>query len=185
MHCDIDSKVVVAVGRLDVQKNYPLLIRSFAKIIKEGIDAELHIYGKGPLLEELSEIASVEGLEDKVVFKGFRSNVWHDIEKASVYVLSSDYEGMPNALIEAMALGLPVISTNCPIGGPSELITSGENGILVPIGDEDLLAKAMVSILTNKDFAYRLGDSAVKVYEELSISSIAEKWTDFLRDKHE
>lgn len=99
---------------------------------------------------------------------------------AAMFVLSSDYEGLPNVLIEAMAMGLPVISTDCPSGGPANLIEDGRNGLLVPVGDENALYKAMSSIAESEELASMLGENALKIKEKLDAAVVAERWRNYL-----
>ena len=116
------KKEIVNVGRLNTQKNHELLINAFSEVSKKHNDYILKIYGDGCLKEKLKNQINKLELEDKVFLMGMTDDVKSSIYKSSIFVLSSDYEGMPNALMEAMALGLPCISTNCPIGGPKYLI---------------------------------------------------------------
>ena len=122
------TKRIVAVGRLEAQKNYPLLIKAFYLISNEFKDYIVEIYGEGQERSELSKLINELNLNNRVLLMGRHSDVHERIKDASLYVLSSDYEGMPNALMEAMALGLPCIATNCSGGGPKTLITNEVNG---------------------------------------------------------
>ena len=171
---------IVAVGRLNAQKNYPLLINAFEKFSKTHQDFILEIYGKGNLEEKIKALIDEKGLTDKVILKGYSSNVHESIKKAGFYVMSSDFEGMPNALMEAMALGLPCISTDCPCGGPRMMINNCENGLLVPVQDEDKLLQAMLMLADNKEYANRLGETAVKIREKVSVDKIIKEWLDYI-----
>ena len=113
---------------------------------------------------------------------GYVSNMPEQLEKASMFVLSSNYEGMPNALMEAMAMGLPCISTDCPAGGSAFLIKDGENGLLVPVADKDSMIAAMQRILRDDSFAVSLGDNARKVIDRLSPENIYSQWERFIMD---
>lgn len=171
---------IVAVGRLDKQKNYDLLLNAFSLVVKKHPSFTLHIYGQGPLEKELKEKVSNMYLSDRVFFEGYVSNIGERIQKSMLYVLTSDYEGMPNSLMEAMALGLPCIATDCPAGGPRFLIDHGENGMLVNCGDQKGLAEAMVYIINNPDFANKLGEKARQIRYTLAPEKIYQEWMKFI-----
>lgn len=153
------SKDIAAVGRLNSAKNYPLLIEAFAKIDPE-IRSMLKIYGEGELKTDMEALTERMGLSESVSFEGFCEDVEERIFDVGCYVLSSDHEGMPNALLEAMALGIPCVSTDCPCGAPRQLINNMENGILVPVGNTDALTNAISLILSDDVLAARLGKNA-------------------------
>lgn len=176
------NKKIVAVGRFEPQKNYPLLLNAFQLFHKEYPDYTLHLYGRGYLLEELQRMTEELGIKNHVVFEGFCKNVHEKIKDASMYVLSSDYEGISNALLEAMAVGLPVISTDCPIGGSKLCIQDGENGLLVPVKDTGKLAEAMCKLAANPNMAQQLGKEAVNVQQRFSEESIVDKWKNLLTE---
>lgn len=159
------EKVVVTVGRLDDNKNQGLLLRAFAKTRQEHPEYRLLICGDGPSREKFEKLAAELGIGEAVTFTGNVSDVPERIEKASIFVLPSKKEGMPNALLESMALGLTCISTDCPCGGPADVITYGENGILVPVDDEAAMAQALLNCMDDPVRARRMGEAAVKVRE--------------------
>lgn len=173
-------KVIASVGRLNSQKNFELLINAFSKIASEFPDYSLTIYGKGDKEQELKNLVSHLNIRDRVFFPGNIQNIAEEMEKNTLFVLSSDFEGMPNALMEAMALGLPCISTDCPCGGPRYLIQNGVNGLLVPVGDVDKLAEAMRTILSNANAAENIGREAVKIIENLAPNKIYNQWEKFI-----
>jgi glycosyltransferase involved in cell wall biosynthesis len=173
-------KEVVAAGRMDKQKNFPLLIKAFAKFYKNHTDYVLTIYGEGVLRKELEELASSILPHGSYSFPGRTNVLLEKMNRASMFVLSSDYEGMPNVIIEAMAMGLPVISTNCPSGGPADLIQNGENGILIPVGDLDRLCESMCMVAESEEYAQNLSNNAMNIRNQLDISIIAEKWMEYL-----
>ncbi len=174
------EKVIVGAGRLNAQKNFPLLIFSFARIAEKFPEYKLVIYGKGSLLESLQSLANEKGIGDRVEFPGFVSDMPAKLEKASMFVLSSDYEGMPNALMEAMALGVPSVSTDCGGGGARFLIKDGENGLLVPQKDEEKMAEAMEKILSDEAFAKKISANARKLQETLAPEKIYGEWEKFI-----
>lgn len=174
------KKEIVAVGRLKQQKNFSLLIMAYSKIISDYPDYTLAIYGEGEKRTELQALVDNLGIQDKVAFNGYTDGLANKIEVSAVFVLSSNYEGMPNALMEAMALGLPCISTDCPCGGPRYLIQDGYNGLLVPVGDVQSLEKAMRKILSNQEFAKKCGQAARSLCSTLHPAEIYGKWENYL-----
>lgn len=170
------TKRIVAIGRLTYQKNYGMLIRAFDKFSKNHDDYTLEIYGDGEGKQEIQKYIIKKNLGDKISLKGFSKNIHDDIIDASMYVLSSKFEGLSNALIEAMAIGLPVISTDHPPGGARAVINNYENGILTTNGKTDEMANAMCFIADNKDKADAMAQNATKIKEYLSTSKICNEW---------
>lgn len=173
-------KVIVGAGRLKKQKNFSLLIRAFAIIAKQFPEYYLEIYGEGEKRNELEEQIKAEKMESHILLKGYTSNLGDSIRDAELFVLSSDYEGMPNALMEAMAIGIPCISTDCPCGGPRFLIQNGVNGILVPVGDAEKMAEAMSELLSDEEKRNNIGKEAAKVQERLAPEKIYKQWEEFI-----
>lgn len=172
------EKKVVSVGRLSVQKNYPMLLKAFARFSQHCPEYVLEIYGKGELEEELKLLVGRLGIAEKTMFQGFVENVDDCIRKARMFVMSSDFEGISNTMIEAMAMGIPTICTDCPVGGAKMMIESEKNGILVPVGNVNALYEAMVRLAEDGLFAEKIGNAALKVKEKFSISKIADLWED-------
>lgn len=150
---------VVTLGRLDEQKNHKLLIDAFCEAAAEIPDAELLIYGEGKLKAQLQQQIRELGMENRIRLMGLTADVAGVLAEAGCFVLSSDYEGMPNALMEAMAAGVPSISTDCPCGGPEMLIEHGKTGLLVPICDQKALADAIQTMLTQPEMAEKMGEA--------------------------
>jgi len=165
---------IVSVGRLHPQKNYPMLIRAFAAFCKSNPNYRLHIYGRGAEQNRLEQLVTALQLEDRVVFEGFCDDMGAALSDAEMFVLSSDYEGLSNALIEAMMMGLPCISTACT--GSDELITDGENGLLVPIGDEDSLCAAMRRLADDPSFRAQLAYNARIRALDFKCQDVVRKW---------
>lgn len=176
------EKSIVAAGRLSSQKNFKLLIDAFSRISEAYPEYTLKIYGKGPLETELREYAGSKDLEDRVCFMGYVADMPEQLEKTSLFVLSSDYEGMPNALMEAMALGLPCVSTDCGGGGARFLIEDGVNGLLVPVQDEVAMAEAIKAILSDPKTAAELGKNARKLQDTLAPEKIYGQWEKFIQE---
>lgn len=142
---DGGAPVIVAAGRLVPQKNFPLLLRAFAQL-RQQRPARLLIFGEGPKRSELEALAGSLGINNDLAMPGFVANPYAAFARASLFVLSSDYEGLSNVLIEAMACGCPVVSTDCP-SGPLEILQGGRWGELVPLNDSKALSAAMLRTL--------------------------------------
>ena len=171
---------IVSVGRLTTQKNFQLLLTAFSIIAKKHINYRLIIYGKGPLENILRKKSFLLGLSDRIEFRGYVDKIAEKIESASMFVLSSKFEGMPNALIEAMALGLPCVSTACPCGGPEYLIQNNKNGILVPVNDANKMAEAIDRVLSDDEYSKHLSKNAQMICEKLSHKKIYKKWEQYI-----
>lgn len=178
--CGERKKVIVAAGRLEEQKNFPMLIQAFARLSQEKPDYILKIFGQGPLKDELKELAASLGVGERVTFPGYVRDVDEQMRDAALYVSSSDFEGISNSMLEALAMGIPTICTDCPAGGAREMIEDGVNGLLVSVGDVEGLHQAMTRVLDNPDLAGRLSDQAVKIRERLSEHNILSKWTELI-----
>lgn len=174
------KKNIVSVGRLQEQKNHKMLITSFSNLSPKFNDYKLIIYGDGYLKESLLKQIDALGLNNRVFLPGNEKNIKEKIYDSSLFVLSSDYEGMPNALMEAMTLGLPVISTDCPCGGPKFLINNNENGILINVNDGKELTSSMEKVLSNIKFAAKLGKNAKKIQKDLAPDVVNKMWHDFI-----
>lgn len=145
------TKDIISIGRLEAQKNNRLLIRAFADIADKYPEENLVFYGEGSMRHDLELLVKELQLGKRVVFAGDTSHVPEKLQGCTLFVLSSDYEGMPNALMEAMAAGVPCISTDCPCGGPRGLMESGKEGLLVPVGNMAQMSKAMDAMLGNPE----------------------------------
>lgn len=174
------EKKIVSVGRLTEQKNIDLLIDSFSDIEKDFPEYTLTIYGDGNMREHLSNKIKSLNLENKIAMPGIVNNIQENIIDASLFVMPSDYEGIPNALIEAMTLGLPVISTDCPCGGPRMFIENEKNGFLIPVGSRKELANTMKKVLSDDNLKNRIGKNAKDIVELVNPSVINSKWENFI-----
>lgn len=140
---DPNEPVVLAVGRLSPQKDFLTLIRAFARVRATRNDARLVILGEGEQREEIERLVAELGLKPHVSLPGFVKNPYAYMARAAVFVLSSRWEGFPNVLVEAMAVGVPVVATDC-MAGPAEILENGRYGQLVPVGDVDAMAAAII-----------------------------------------
>ena len=170
--------VIVTASRLNKQKNLGMLIEAFSRISKDYPEYTVEIYGRGEEEEHLRKIAEKHSVSNKVIFKGFSNNIYEDIRDCSIYVCSSDYEGISNALLEALGLGLPTISTDCPVGGSKLLIENDVNGILVNVGDVTALSRQMRRLIDNPELAEKLSRNAVSVRDKYTANQIAQMWID-------
>lgn len=174
------EKIICAVGRLTEQKRFDLMIDAFAKITEQIPEYKLIIFGEGELRASLENQIQKLGLQNKVYLPGKNSDAVKVVNRSSLFVLSSDLEGMPNVLIEAMAMGVPCVSTRCDMG-PEELIDNNINGILVSVGNSDEIADAILRIIKNPDLAKKLSLNARHLLNTHSIEHISDKWLTFLK----
>lgn len=171
---------VIAVGRLVRQKGFDLLIEAFAEVARNHPIWHLQVWGAGVEREALEATVRRAGLEKRVTFPGATKDIHAILRKADLFVLSSRYEGFPNALCEAMACGLPVISFACPCG-PSEIVRDGIDGLLVPPADVAALADAMGRLMDDEDLRRRLAARAPEILERFRLEKIMGMWEQLLR----
>lgn len=181
---DMEQKqtFIVSVGRLDKQKNYPLLINAFsnAKRNKE-IEEKLYIIGDGPQRKELQEKINTMGLQDDIFLLGRKNNVRDYLNKAKAFVMSSDYEGLPNAMLEAMDARLPIISTDFFTGAAREFVDK-KNGYVVPVGDYEKLGKAIEYLLLKKDLELdMMGQVSKERVKLLDVTEICKEWNKMIK----
>ena len=170
---------IAAVGRLEPQKNFPLLLHAFQRFSEHHPEYRLVIVGEGTQRAALEALIAELGLEKRVELPGRDAQALEKIRKAAMFVLSSDYEGMPNVLLEAMCMGMPVISTDCPSGGPRELIEDGVNGLLVPVGDVEAMYQAMESC-RQPEINEMLSRNAYLLRGKLTDPEIFTRWYGYL-----
>lgn len=171
------NNCIVSVGRLDIsQKRQDLLIDAFSMMVKNHFDINLVIYGDGKdkslLLEQIEKL----DLSSRITLAGVTNNVYEDIKDARLFVLSSDYEGIPNSLIEAMSMGVPVISTDCSPGGAKFLINNYENGIIVPRNNKEELKNAMDYMISHRKEAEAMAEKAMEITKRLDEKVIFYQW---------
>ena len=160
------EKTIVTACRLHPQKNLPMMINAFSMLADEFPEYKLVIYGQGVLEDELRAQIKALNLENRILLPGFASNI---LEKVA-----------PCSMLEALGMGLPAVVTDCPVGGARMVINSGENGILVPVGDTKAMYEAMRSILKDPALAAKLSQEAIKVRDKFPLCKIAKRWLDVL-----
>ncbi len=176
------NKKITTFCRISRQKNLLLLVKAFSEFVKENKQYSLRIIGDTQnaddevVLNKVKEEIKNNGLSDLVFFEPFSNNVHEMIIKDSMYINSSDYEGMSNAMLESMAIGMPVICTDCPIGGAAAVIRNGENGLLTEVGNADEMCEAMNKIAGDRVFSEKLSRNAAEIRNELSLEATAKKW---------
>lgn len=175
-------KEVVTFARLDPQKNFPLLIEAFERFLEKHPDFSLSIYGNGIMEAELKNLVLNKNLNSKVNFKGFTSSLHEQVRTAAMFVLPSDYEGLSNSMLEAMAIGLPCVCTDCSPGGARMYIENGVNGFLVPVRDPEAMCSAMDQIASNNQLSESFSKEASTVRERLSIEAIGAKWENIINN---
>lgn len=169
-----------AIGRLTKQKNYSLMLQGFLELVKKYPEEKLFIYGVGEELSELRVWIKENRLEDNMVLKGNTDHVPEVLSKAKALLMTSDFEGMPNVLLEAMAVGVPIIATDCPCGGPRTVIKRDESGILIPVRDKDEFIKALFKVQEDEKFRESLGKMAKKDSKQFSSKTVFNAWKGYL-----
>lgn len=177
--CTISNQII-SVGRLDEQKNFEGLIRAFSKVAKKIPSATLYIYGEGKQRKNLEILIEQLNLTERVYLPGWYTDIINCYARAEIFVLFSYGEGYPNALMEALSMGVPSISSNCPIGGPADMIINGYNGILVTPGDENELAENIVYLLNNEQVREKFSNNAIKIRETNDFEYIYKKLINYI-----
>ena len=170
------KKEIVNFGRWEKQKNLPLLIDAFALVHMKHPEYTLSLYGNGSERFRIKSYIAKKHLQDCISLYGSIPDIHEKVKDCAMFVSSSDYEGLSNSMIEAMALGLPCIVTDCPCGGARMMITASENGILVPVRDVHAMYKAMKYLIENPEKAAYISENATKVRLELAAGKIAAEW---------
>lgn len=175
------EKRIVHVARMEiVQKRQDIMVKAFNIFVKEFPEYVLEFYGDGPDMEKVKNLVDEFGLGENVVFKGATRDVINHIVNSTMFVLTSDYEGLPNALLEAMAVGIPCISTDCSPGGARMIINNGENGFIVPREDYLLLAQRMKDLALDENKRTLFSKNAIKIKDKFLPEKIYKDWENFI-----
>lgn len=179
----VRTKTVVQSGRLVDFKNQPMLIRAFVEVHKKHPDYDLKIYGGDSFdgtKEILEKIIEENQAEAYIKLMGASDSLEKELADAALFAFTSDWEGLPNALMEAMALGLPIVATDCPCGGPRTIMTHEKDGLLIPIKDQKALEDAVNRLIEDPALAARLGREARKIAERANGQAVYEQWRDYI-----
>lgn len=180
------KKAIVNFCRISSEKNLILLVDAFEKFHRDFPEYELHIFGDSVesnaegYVEKVKERIKEKKLDGSVSIFPSRKDIHSVIRDYGMFVSSSDFEGMSNSMLEAMALGLPSVCTDCPAGGARAVIKDGENGLLVPVNDSEALYRGMKRVIENPELAEKLSHNAVKIREDLSVEKIIDKWMEII-----
>lgn len=172
---------VIAVCRLEPQKNIKLLIDAFDRAVDTHLEYHLDIFGTGTLEEELRTYIKSKGHPDRISLKGFTAEAIREMSESEIFVLSSNYEGMPNALIEAMSVGCACIATDAPAYGARDVIRNNENGILIPVNDCEALTVALNRLMSDKGLVHKLSNHAKEIYKDYAVAYVMKQWMDYIR----
>ena len=176
---DLSARCVIAAGRLTRQKGFDLLIPAFARVVERHPEWRLRVYGAGPALRNLRRQVLAAGLYNNVLLMGSTQQLGAELAKASIFALSSRFEGFGMVLIEAMSRGLPVVSFDCP-RGPGEIITDGHDGLLVPAEDVDALGTALLRLVESPQERERMGAAALLAAASYDVTTVGCAWRGLL-----
>ena len=171
---------IIAVGRLAYQKNYPMMFRAFAHIHQDFPDYQLYVYGDGPQKDEIRESIHQLAMDDFIILAGKSDHIIDEMNRSRLFVMSSDYEGMSNALLEAICVGLPALSTD--VSGAKDLIEEGKNGYVVPVGDEAAFTSALKQILSSEKKMGEMGKHSKAMAHDFKEEKIVEQWEKVIKE---
>jgi GalNAc-alpha-(1->4)-GalNAc-alpha-(1->3)-diNAcBac-PP-undecaprenol alpha-1,4-N-acetyl-D-galactosaminyltransferase len=175
------NKEIVVIGRFEnKQKRQDLAVKAFRIVVEKYPDYVLKFWGDGADQQSIRKLCNEYGISENVIFAGVSSCIVDDISNSEIFLLTSDYEGIPNSLIEAMSVGLPCVSTDCSPGGAKMLLEDGKNGILVPRGDVEKIAESIIMLIENKDLEIKYGTYGKASLERFTPTEIIKQWNDYI-----
>lgn len=174
-------KAIAFVGRLTEAKNLPMLLEAYSQFLKDFPEYKLEIYGRGEMGKWLRKEIENRNLHEHVLLMGYKTDIYNYIKDCTMYVSSSDYEGISNSMLEALALGIPTVVTDCPVGGARMIIKNGENGLLIPVGDANALCNSMKYIVTHNDEAIQMAQNASDIRNKYPLNKVSQMWIDAIQ----
>jgi glycosyltransferase involved in cell wall biosynthesis len=178
---DLSAKRILAAGRYTSQKGYDMLIPAFKPVADAFPDWELKLCGRGVWTQKLTDLVEELGLQERVILAGPTEDVPGEMAQASIYALSSRYEGFPLVLIEAMSKGMAVVAFDCPTG-PADIVADHENGILVPPKDVEALSRGLMEMVADEELRRRCGAAAVDAARDYTMAAIGPRWDEVLQE---
>lgn len=188
MHCEKfpywieqeHDKRFITACRLTQQKNIPMLINAFVKFHSSYPEYNLDIYGEGEDKDKIAQLILQKNCGHYIFLRGYSENIHEIMSKSSAFVISSDYEGLSNSMLEALAIGIPCICTDCPPGGAREYIEDGVNGILTPISDSDQMASSMIKFADGSIDLKNISKNAIKIRSKMEFKEVCKQWEQVL-----
>lgn len=176
------KKRIINFCRLERQKNLPLLIDAFDEVNKRYPDYELWIYGNGSERDRIIEYSSMKSSADRIHIKPFTADIHKIVSESAIFVSSSDYEGISNSMLESLAIGIPVVCTDCPCGGAKQFISDGKNGFLCRPGDVNDMISKILYMIEHRDRTLIMAEKAMKIRETLREEKILQQWLHIIKN---
>lgn len=170
------DKTIIAAGRFIPSKNYKMLIDVFTQFSKQFPEYVLKIFGKGDGEADIRKQIQELQMQEKILLCGFSDKLYEELGKGGIYISTSDSEGLSNSLLEALAMGIPTIATDCPVGGTRMCIKDGINGFMIPVRDESALLKRMEQLASDLELRKLFSKNAIQIREEYSEARITKQW---------
>lgn len=174
-HAPLENKDIIAVGRMEYQKNFPELLSIWASVAPRYPEWRLHIWGEGYLLDSLKAQAEKLGIANQTIFEGVTSDMHKAYADSSIYVMTSHFEGLPMVLLEAQATGLPIVSYACP-SGPRDIVTDGKDGYLITPYDQDAFKERLIQLMESASLRQAMGQEAVQSAERFTTEAVMRQW---------